>query len=295
MLTRLFIVLRYDFHFSFSFWYLYKSRVWQSVWDCQSEFSKAVFEVGLNALNMILSFNFLAFFTPAAAGPCLSLVCSDVFQAQYPVCHGYSSMVFIQGLYRVVAMAQLAIWDCLVLVLIWHGLVSIAEAVQFVPSPNVLSHLISRMPRRHQAWKACNGFMYRLHVGFSLQPFSRALSTAVFMFRFFRKAYSFYTRKKRQRLVSGAAPHEQRWLASMEGLLPCLLLNREVISLMKCKGCRVYSGTDKHIEYYIAKTKGSFCYSFANRSSRTFSVAIQTDVRTGRASASQQLVPPVLQ
>lgn len=82
---------------------------------------------------------------------------------------------------------------------------------------------------------------------------------------------------------------------SVEGLPPCLLLNREVISLMKSTGCRVYSGTDKHVEYFITKTRGNFCCSFANRSSRTFTVVFQTDIRTGRASASQQLVLPVLQ
>lgn len=52
-----------------------------------------------------------------------------------------------------------------------------------------LLHLISRMPYRHQGWKAYNGFMYRLHVGFSLRPFSRALYTAVFMFQIWKSLF----------------------------------------------------------------------------------------------------------
>lgn len=87
-------------------------------------------------------------------------------------------------------MVLLAIRDCLVFVLVQHSLASIARAVHFVLFPNMLLHLISRVPRRHPAWKTCNSFMYRLHIRVFPYSHSAQLCRQLFFFcSYFRKAY----------------------------------------------------------------------------------------------------------
>lgn len=58
---------------------------------------------------MILSVDFLVFFSPAAGALCVSLVCSDVFQAEYPILSWilYRSLhyIFFLFMYGAVAMA----------------------------------------------------------------------------------------------------------------------------------------------------------------------------------------------
>lgn len=80
---------------------------------------------------------------------------------------------------------------------IWHGLSSIAQRVQFVPFPNMFLHLISRMPCRHREWKACNGFMYRLHVGF---PCSHSVELCRQLFLMFKFCNLFHVSEKGRRL-----------------------------------------------------------------------------------------------
>lgn len=138
------------------------------------------------------------------------------------------------------------------------------------------------MPRRHQAWKACNGFMYRLHVGFfSLQPFSRALQTAVFYVHVLEKL----SIPKWYRLVSGGAPHEPRWCSSSKAkIFPKHFKHstiREVISLV-VKGQRVGRFTDIQVKHYI-------CCSFVKCSLKEFTAVPVTNYRVGQESASEEL------
>lgn len=122
---------------------------------------------------------------------------------------------------------------------IWHGFSSVAEGVQFVPFPNMLLHLISRMPCRHNGWKACNGFMYRLHVGF---PCSHSVELCRQLFLMFRFCNLFHVSKKADACL--------RWCSTWAPMMwqqgktfPIYLKEATVCHFTNGNGWRVYTVT----------------------------------------------------
>lgn len=108
----------------------------------------------------------------------------------------------------------------------------------------MLLRLILRMPRRQRAWKPCNGFIFRLHVGFFLAAIHGALKTAFYV-RMRGKASAIPP--KNGKSSSQVLPHMSAddVAARAESSHMFQRRNRrKVISLM-AKDCRVYGDTDK--------------------------------------------------